>query len=89
MLFERQTYSHSVVVLHRVVQESTQRYSHPIAQPLLPKATDDAVCVDCRPKHGRVRQNAKRQPGSNHRAGRIQFEHGASLQPVSAMMIVR
>jgi len=89
MLFEWQTYAHSVVVLHRVVQESTQRHGHPIAKPLLPQATDDAVCVDGRPKNGCVGQNAKRQPGSNHRASRVKFDYGARLQPVGAMMIER
>jgi len=49
-----------------MVQEHTQRHSHPIAQPLFPQATDDAVCIDGRPKHGRVGQNTKRQPGSDH-----------------------
>lgn len=77
------------MVLHRVVQERTQRHGHPVAHPLLPQATDDAVCIDGRPKHGRVGQNTKRQPGSNYRAGRVQFDHGARLQKVGAMMIDR
>jgi len=79
MLFEWQTDAHPIVVLYRVVQEHTQRHGHPIAQPLFPQATDDAVCIDGRPKHGRVRQNAKRQPGSDHWAGRVQVDHGSRL----------
>jgi len=72
-----------------VVQERTQRHGHPIAQSLLPQATDDAVRVDGCSKHGRVGQNAKCQPGSSHQAGRVQLDYGARLQPVGAMMIER
>lgn len=74
----------------QVVDEQAERQAQTVIQPSLPHAVDDAVRADGRPEHRRrVGHDTERQSGDGRRAARVPLDHGAHLQPLAAVLVVR